>query len=185
MIEQECRKYIKKQGQLQPGQVFVSAPGLLPCKKVLHAVGPIWEGGNNNEEQTLRDAVYESMLSAEQCGLSSIALPALGGGTSGYPLDECTNTIVTTVKDFLEGHKQTCVKKVYLVDQTDDVVAAFHKSLRAVLTSPQRMTTSSHSERESTSGKHIYYCVSLRHLRYFSNKCICVVQGPLLVTRLL
>jgi len=132
VIEQECRDYIEANGYLQPGHVFVSAAGRLPCKKVIHAVGPRqWQGGNNNEEQTLRDAVYESMLSAEQCGLSSIALPALGGGASGYPLDKCTNTIVTTVKNFLEDHKQTCVKRVSLVVPAGHVVAAFQASLRA------------------------------------------------------
>ena len=158
MIEQECSDYTDTHGQLQPGHVFVSSPGRLTCKKVIHAVGPLkWQGGNCNEEQTLRNAVYESMLSAEQCGLSSIALPALGGGASGYPLDKCTNTIVTTVKEFLEDNKQTCVMKVSLVVPADDVVAAFQASLRAVLTSPQRVTTSGHSDRRSTSGKTLKY----------------------------
>ena len=120
-------------GRLIPGQVYVSTAGRLPCQKVIHAVGPRWGGGSNNEENTLRDAVLESMLAAERCGLSSIALPALSSGASGFPVDRCTEVIITALKDFLESHNQTCVKKVSLVDPADRVVSAFNTSLDIVL----------------------------------------------------
>ena len=142
---------MSRHGRLQPGQVFVSAPGWLPCEKVIHAVGPRWQGGQNNEENILREAVYESLLSAEQCGLSSIALPALSMGIFGCPLDRCTKVIVSAIKGFLDDHKQTCVKRVSLVGPTDRVVDAFHTSLQA-LTCQQRVTTSVQSHREGTSG---------------------------------
>ena len=110
----------------------MSEPGRLPCMKVIHAVGPIWQGGNDNEEKTLHDAVYESLWSAEVWGLSSIALPALSGGIFGYPLDKCTKTIISAVKCFLEDHKETCVKRVSLVDPTARVVDAFDQCVRQV-----------------------------------------------------
>ena len=128
-IQRQCRDYVSKHGRLQPGQVFVSAPGRLPCKKVIHAVGPRWQGGHHNEENDLRRAVYESMSAADQRGLSSIGLPALSGGIFGYPLNKCTETIVSAVKDFLDEHRDTSVKKVSLVDPTDRVVNAFQNGL--------------------------------------------------------
>ena len=128
-IQRQCRDYVSKHGRLQPGDVYVSAPGRLPCEKVIHAVGPRWQGGHHNEENDLSKAVYESMVAADQCGLSSIALPALSGGIFGYPLDKCTETIVLAVKDFIVDHKGTSVKKVSLVDPTDRVVNAFQNGL--------------------------------------------------------
>ena len=128
-IQRECDKYIRHHECLQPGEVYVSEPGRLPCKKVIHAVGPRWQGGHHNEENDLKRAVYESMAAAERCGLSSIAFPALSGGILGYPLDKCTETIVSAVKDFVVYHNDTSVKKVSLVDPTGHVVNAFQKGL--------------------------------------------------------
>ena len=144
-IQRECDNYIRQHGSLQPGEVYVSEPGRLPCKKIIHAVGPSWQGGH--EEKELREAVCESLLAAKRCGLSSIALPALSGGNFGYPLDRCTEIIVTTLKEFLEADKQTSLKNVALVDQAGDVVEAFHKNL-IIAVDVQRMekSASGHSE---------------------------------------
>ena len=148
-IQRECRDYVSRHGRLQPGQVFVSAPGWLPCEKVIHAVGPSWEGGH--EEKELREAVYESLLAAKRWGLSSIALPALSGGNFGYPLDRCTKVIVTTLKEFLETDKQTRLKNVALVDQAGDVVEAFHKNLTIAADVQRRENSASgHSESSRT-----------------------------------
>ena len=113
----------------------------MPCKKVIHAVGPIWQDGRSNEENSLYNAVFESMLAAERCGLSSIALPALSSGIFRFPIDRCTKTIVSAVKDFLDAPTRSCVKKVSLLDPTEDVVKTFHQSLVAVFGS-QMVTTS-------------------------------------------
>ena len=130
-IQRECDDYMRQRDyrNLNPGLVYVSTSGRLPCKKVIHAVGPRWQGGNCSEEKNLYDAIYESLVAAEQCGLSSVALPALSSGNSGFPIDRCTMFITLALSDYLEGHKQTCVKKVFLVDKTDYVLKEFHKSL--------------------------------------------------------
>ena len=145
-IQRECRDYVLKHGHLQPGQIYVSKPGRLPCKKIIHAVGPSWQDGE--EEEELREAVYKSLLAAKRCGLSSIALPALSGGNCGYPLDRCTKIIVTTLKEFLEADKQTSFKNVALVDQAGDVVEAFHKNL-IIAVDVQRMENSGSGHSES------------------------------------
>ena len=49
-IQRECRDYVLKHGHLQPGQIYVSKPGRLPCKKIIHAVGPSWQDGEEEEE---------------------------------------------------------------------------------------------------------------------------------------
>ena len=155
-IQRECDNHVHRHGCLWPGQVYVSTPGRLPCQKVIHAVGPRWQGGSNNEENTLRDAVLESMLAAERCGLSSIALPALSSGASGFPIDRCTEVIITALKDFLESHKQICVKKVSLLDPSHRVVNAFHKSLGM-----QQVVTSDHGHSASLTGKYNFFLSDL------------------------
>ncbi|KAI0243085.1 hypothetical protein LSAT2_008812, partial [Lamellibrachia satsuma] len=83
-IQQDCDDYMRQRSyrNLNPGQVYVSTSGRLPCKKVIHAVGPRWQGGYCSEENDLYDAIYESMVAVEQCRLSSVALPALSSGNS-------------------------------------------------------------------------------------------------------
>ena len=128
-IQQECSDHVRQHGIVKPGQVYVSKSGFLPCKKVIHAVGPWWQGGFHNEEQELYHAVNESMKAADQNGLTSIAFPALSTGAMQFPVDRCTKIIVTALQDFLDSHKQTCVKMVSLVHGSDNVLGEFRKSL--------------------------------------------------------
>lgn len=130
-IQRECDEYMQQRDyrSLNPGEVYVSTSGRLPCRKVIHAVVLGWQGGHCKDERNLYGAVYESMVAAEQCGLSSIALPALSSGYCSFPIDKCTENIMSALRDFLEGHKHTCVKKVFLVDKTHSVSKEFHKSL--------------------------------------------------------
>ena len=132
---------MRQSGDIADGGVYVSTSGRLPCKKVIHAVGPVWKGGSSSEENNLYDAVYESMLAAEQCGLSSIGLPALSSGVFGYPIDKSTKVIIMALKDFLEANTQSCVKKVSLLDPTEHIVRAFHMSLGVVFGSQRVMTS--------------------------------------------
>ena len=128
-IEQECQDHVRRSGELTPGHVYVSKSGRLPCQKVIHAVGPTWQGGGNKEEKKLYSAIYESMLAAEKLRLSSIALPAVSCGSSQYPLHKAAKTIVTAVRDFLQDKQHKFVKKVSLVDQSKDIVREFSSSL--------------------------------------------------------
>ena len=61
--------------------------------------------------------------------MSSIAIPPLSSGVFGFPIDTCTMTILSALKDFLDSHKDTCVKKVTLIDRTETIVKSFGKSL--------------------------------------------------------
>ena len=128
-IERECQDHVRRNGELTPGHVYVSTSGRLPCQKVIHAVGPRWQGGGNKEEKKLYGAIYESALAADKLGLSSIAFPAVSCGSSHYPLHKAAKTIVTAVSDFLQDKQHKCLKKVSLVDQSKDIVREFNSSL--------------------------------------------------------
>jgi O-acetyl-ADP-ribose deacetylase (regulator of RNase III) len=81
----ECR-------QLYPegcptGQAVVTTAGNLPAKIVVHAVGPVWHGGDHGEPELLRSAYANSLRRAEERGMTSIAFPSISTGIYGYPID--------------------------------------------------------------------------------------------------
>lgn len=88
----------------------------LPCKKVIHAVGPIYGRSKreNSHEQLLRSCYRKSLELAEENGLQSIAFSALSTGVYGYPSDEAAHAAVSEVRNFLdEGHAKTLEKIVF------------------------------------------------------------------------
>lgn len=78
-------------------------PGFnLPARFVIHAVGPVWNGGARREPELLASAYRRSLELARAEGLRSIAFPAISTGIYGYPLPEATHIVVTTVRRELE-----------------------------------------------------------------------------------
>lgn len=86
-------------------------PGFhLPARYVIHAVGPVWYGGEVGEADLLASAYRSSINLARQHGLKSIAFPAISTGIYGYPLAEATRIAVATVRDALK--KANTVERV-------------------------------------------------------------------------
>jgi O-acetyl-ADP-ribose deacetylase (regulator of RNase III) len=76
----------------------------IPAKYIIHAVGPYWHGGYNNEAQDLASCYISIMKIAESLGLKSLAIPALCTGRGGYPLDEAIDIAVSSVVSYLQSH---------------------------------------------------------------------------------
>ena len=77
-------------------------PGFgLEARHVIHAVGPVWQGGTEGEDDLLASAYRSSLDLAKRHGLTSIAFPAISTGVYGYPLDRATGIAVATVRDWL------------------------------------------------------------------------------------
>ncbi|KAK6168972.1 hypothetical protein SNE40_020113 [Patella caerulea] len=112
-IQRECNKYIDKNGQIKDGEVMVSGSGNLKCKKVIHAVGPIWKGGENGEENILKNAVKNSLMAATKENLQSVAIPPISTGIFHYPKQAAANVIGKTVYKFLMKNADE-LKEVFL-----------------------------------------------------------------------
>ena len=88
---------------LPPGKTVITSGGNLKAKNVIHAVGPVWQGGNNDEPDLLAQVYTNSMSIVVVSGLKSVAFPSIGTGAYGYPIEEASRIAIKTVKQFLEN----------------------------------------------------------------------------------
>ncbi len=99
-IMAECDQIRQQQGRCPVGQAVITTAGNLLAKYVIHTVGPIWNGGNDNETELLQGCYLNSLALAEKHDLSSIAFPNISTGVYGYPKDLAAEIAVATVKSF-------------------------------------------------------------------------------------
>ena len=82
-IMEECRRI----GGCPTGQAVATTAGDLPARFVIHAVGPVWYGGDHGEPELLRSAYATSLRCAEDLGVASIAFPSISTGIYGFPVE--------------------------------------------------------------------------------------------------
>jgi O-acetyl-ADP-ribose deacetylase (regulator of RNase III) len=95
----ECRKL----GGCPTGEARLTLGYNLPAKYVIHTVGPIWDGGDDDEEQLLENCYRNSMKLAREKGIKTLAFPAISTGIYGFPAARATKIAVKTVRDELEA----------------------------------------------------------------------------------
>ena len=100
----------------------------LPCKYVIHTVGPIWHGGKNGEPQLLADAYRNSLQCAVDNGIKTLAFPAISTGVYSYPVDQAAAIAVKTVKDFCVQNPGK-IEIVRFVLFSADVLAAYDQAV--------------------------------------------------------
>lgn len=95
----ELLRACKKLNGCLPGQAKITQGYGLPAKSVIHTVGPIWQGGNNNEAEILADCYRNSLLLAAKKGIRSIAFPAISCGAYGFPVEQACQIAVNSVSE--------------------------------------------------------------------------------------
>lgn len=100
-ILEECRRIRDARGLLPPGQAVVTGAGRLPCRNVVHTVGPVWEGGHAGEAEVLASAYRNSIALAASCGARTLALPSIATGAYGYPVAAAARVALGTARDVL------------------------------------------------------------------------------------
>lgn len=100
-ILEECRAIRARQGGCLTGEAVVTTAGRLPAKKVIHTVGPVWNGGNRGEPELLAACYRNSLQRAVEHGLKTVAFPNISTGVYGYPKHLAAPVAVETVRAFL------------------------------------------------------------------------------------
>ena len=94
----------------------VITPGFnLKAKYIIHAVGPVWNGGNYNEPQLLYGAYRRSLELAQETGCHSIGFPLISAGIFGYPKDKARGTAIKACRDYFEEHPEAELKVIFAV----------------------------------------------------------------------
>ena len=93
----ECRAL----GGCDTGDAKITSGYRLPAAHVIHTVGPVWSGGNADEDRLLASCYRRSMKVAEDNGLRTIAFPAISTGVYGFPVERAAHVAVQAVASFL------------------------------------------------------------------------------------
>jgi O-acetyl-ADP-ribose deacetylase (regulator of RNase III) len=129
IMEETARRY---PGGCPTGSAVITSAGKLPAKYVIHAVGPIWRGGDRGEEKLLVSAYETSLHLAAAHDCRSVSLPALSTGAYRYPLKEAAQAAVGTAAGFLRHlDKDQPLLVVRFALFSSDVFAEFERALAA------------------------------------------------------
>jgi O-acetyl-ADP-ribose deacetylase (regulator of RNase III) len=114
------QKESDKIGFVPVGSSVITGAGKLPCKAVIHAVGP--KMGEGNEEAKLRSSVSSSLTLASERNFRSISMPAISSGIFGFPKDRCAEILVEEVKKYLMGNDTSLeiIEFCVIDDETTD-----------------------------------------------------------------
>jgi O-acetyl-ADP-ribose deacetylase len=116
-IQEESDAWVQAHGPVHSDSPALTSAGRLPCRHVIHAVGPVW--GEGNEDAKLYGAITGSLCLAGEQGFTSLALPAISTGIFGFPKDRGARILIDAILDFFAAHPSSPLTLVHitLIDQ--------------------------------------------------------------------
>jgi O-acetyl-ADP-ribose deacetylase (regulator of RNase III) len=125
----ELKAHCATLGGCPTGEARITPGFRLRARYVIHAVGPVWQGGAQDEPALLASCYRRSLALAAEQGCRSLAFPAISCGVYGYPVDQAARIAVSTVRDFLQAHATP--DQVILCCFGDAVTQAYRNVLTA------------------------------------------------------
>ena len=101
----DCDVIRERDGGCPTGKAVATGAGRLPCRRVIHTVGPIWSGGGEGEAELLASCYRESLELARREGLRSLAFPNISTGVYGFPKAKAAAIARRTVRDWLSENE--------------------------------------------------------------------------------
>lgn len=124
-IQRESDEWVASHGPVSHAAPAWTSAGKLPCRYVIHAVGPVW--GDGDEDAKLAAAVNGSLKVADELGLESIAFPAISTGIFGFPKERAGRVILAAIREYFERNPSK-IRLIRLVLYDAETVSAFQKS---------------------------------------------------------
>jgi O-acetyl-ADP-ribose deacetylase (regulator of RNase III) len=130
-IQAESQAWVREHGPVPHDQPAYTSAGNLPCRYVIHAVGPVW--GEGDEDTKLAYAVRGSLELAERLSLASLAMPAISTGIFGFPRSRAARVILAVIRDYYAAHPDSALIQVrmVLIDQVS--IEAFVEAWESLL----------------------------------------------------
>ena len=119
----ECRGL----GGCETGDAKITGAGRLPVRHVIHAVGPVWHGGERGEPQALASCYRRAIELAAEHGDTRVAFPAISTGIYAYPLDQAARIALGATQEALVAHPEVTEARFWLFG--DDAYGAFERAL--------------------------------------------------------
>jgi len=128
IIQQESDAWVAAHGPVSHAAPAITSAGALPCRYVIHAVGPMW--GSGDEDAKLSAAVTGSLETADRLGLASIAMPPISTGIFGFPKDRAAGLFKAAIEAYYQAHPESGIKLVRLVIIDAQTLAIFERAWR-------------------------------------------------------
>ncbi len=122
---EECRAL----GGCETGDAKITGAGRLPVEHVIHAVGPVWHGGEQGEPELLASCYRRAIELAAEHGCARVAFPAISTGVYGYPVDAGARVAIEATRAAMERHPEVEEARFWLFG--DAAYAAFETALSA------------------------------------------------------
>lgn len=122
-IQRESDAWVRKHGAVTHERPAYTSGGALPCKYVIHAVGPVW--GEGEEDRKLAAAVRGSLARAAELGLRSLAMPAISTGIFGFPKERVAGILFAEIERYFAERPETPLELVRVVLFDAPTVEAF------------------------------------------------------------
>ena len=126
-IQAESDAWVRQHGPASAERPALTGAGDLPCRYVIHAVGPVW--GEGDEDARLQQAVRSALALAEELGLASLALPAISTGIYGFPLARAAPLLIEAVEGFLNALPASRLREVRITLFDDPALEIFRAAL--------------------------------------------------------
>jgi len=120
---EECRPL----GGCETGDAKITGAGRLPARHVIHAVGPVWRGGEQGEPELLASCYRRAIELAAEHGCERVALPAISAGVYGYPLAQAATVAIESTRAALDDHPEVQEARFWLFG--DEAFLAFADAL--------------------------------------------------------
>ncbi len=128
-IQRQSDTWVREHGPASHDRPALTGAGRLPCLAVIHAVGPIWQGGQYGEDHALATAYRAALRLANEQGFQSVAFPSISTGIFGFPMNRAARIAVQAVAQALGSNEAGAVREVRFVLRGSDAVRAYQSAL--------------------------------------------------------